>query len=231
MSKIDSAARLGAYITTSFGDERVRAYVPRPLPPTPALRLEPLLSRIEDANRALGRLDGVTSILPDPSLFIYMYVRKEALFSSQIEGTQSSLSDLLLFESAEAPGVPLDDVEEVSNYVAAMNFGLDRLRGGFPLSLRLIREIHAVLLAKGRGSSKEPGEFRRTQNWIGGTVLETRSSCLHHPTKSWSASMPSNAFCMCKTKACRRSSKPRSLMSSSKPSIPFLMATAVLGVF
>ena len=169
MSKIDSAARLGAYITTSFGDERVRAYVPRPLPPTPALRLEPLLSRIEDANRALGRLDGVTSILPDPSLFIYMYVRKEALFSSQIEGTQSSLSDLLLFESAEAPGVPLDDVEEVSNYVAAMNFGLDRLRGGFPLSLRLIREIHAVLLAKGRGSSKEPGEFRRTQNWIGGT--------------------------------------------------------------
>ncbi|MGA8770731.1 MAG: Fic family protein, partial [Rhodomicrobium sp.] len=169
MSKTDSAARLGAYITTSFGDERVRAYVPRPLPPTPALRLEPLLSRIEDANRALGRLDGVTSILPDPSLFIYMYVRKEALFSSQIEGTQSSLSDLLLFESAEAPGVPLDDVEEVSNYVAAMNFGLDRLRGGFPLSLRLIREIHSVLLAKGRGSSKEPGEFRRTQNWIGGT--------------------------------------------------------------
>ena len=129
----------------------------------------PLLSRIEDTNRALGRLDGVTSILPDPSLFIYMYVRKEALFSSQIEGTQSSLSDLLLFESAEAPGVPLDDVEEVSSYVSAMNFGLDRLRGGFPLSLRLIREIHAVLLAKGRGSSKEPGEFRRTQNWIGGT--------------------------------------------------------------
>ena len=169
MSLTDSAARLGNYITTSFGDERVRAYVPRPLPPKPALRLDLLLSRMEDANRALGRLDGVTSILPDPSLFIYMYVRKEALFSSQIEGTQSSLSDLLLFESAEAPGVPLDDVEEVSSYVSAMNFGLDRLRGGFPLSLRLIREIHAVLLAKGRGSTKEPGEFRRTQNWIGGT--------------------------------------------------------------
>jgi len=169
LSLTDSAARLGNYIITSFGDEHVRAYVPRALPPKPALRLDVLLSRIEDANRALGRLDGVTSILPDPSLFIYMYVRKEALFSSQIEGTQSSLSDLLLFESAEAPGVPLDDVEEVSSYVSAMNFGLDRLRGGFPLSLRLIREIHAVLLAKGRGSTKEPGEFRRTQNWIGGT--------------------------------------------------------------
>jgi hypothetical protein len=86
-----------------------------------------------------------------------MYVRKEALFSSQIEGTQSSPSDLLLFESAEAPGVPLDDVQEVSSYVSAMNFGLDRLRGGFPLSLRLIREIHAVLLAKGRGPRQTHG--------------------------------------------------------------------------
>ena len=124
---------------------------------------------IEQANRALGRLDGVTSILPSAPLFLFMYVRKEALLSSQIEGTQSSLSDLLLFENDETPLVPLDDVQEVSNYVAAMNFGLKRLREGFPLSLRLIREIHDVLLRKGRGSSKQPGEFRRTQNWIGGT--------------------------------------------------------------
>ncbi len=124
---------------------------------------------LENANSAIGRLDGVTSILPDTSLFLYMYVRKEAILSSQIEGTQSSLSDLLLFESEEAPGIPLDDVQEVSNYVAAMNHGLDRIHQGFPLSLRLIREIHAILLDNGRGSTKQPGEFRRSQNWIGGT--------------------------------------------------------------
>ena len=111
----------------------------------------------------------MASILPDLDLFIYTYVRKEALLSSQIEGTQSSLSDLLLFENDEAPGVPMRDVQEVSNYVAALKHGLIRLRSGFPLSLRLIREIHEVLLSHGRGSSKEPGEFRRTQNWIGGT--------------------------------------------------------------
>ncbi len=124
---------------------------------------------MEQANQALGLLDGLASILPDLSLLIYMYVRKEAVLSSQIEGTQSSLSDLLLYESAEAPGVPLDDVREVSNYVAAMDHGLRRLREGFPLSLRLLREIHEILLAKGRGSAKQPGEFRTSQNWIGGT--------------------------------------------------------------
>jgi len=111
----------------------------------------------------------MASILPDLDLFIYTYVRKEALLSSQIEGTQSSLSDLLLFENDEVPGAPMQDVQEVSNYVAALKHGLARLRGGFPLSLRLIREIHRVLLSQGRGSAKEPGEFRRTQNWIGGT--------------------------------------------------------------
>ena len=113
---------------------------------------------------ALGRLDSVSSLLPDISLFLYMYVRKEAVLSSQIEGTRSSLSDLLLFESEESPGVPLEDVQEVSSYVAAMNHGLQRLREGFPLSLRLVREIHQVLLSKGRGGDKGPGEFRRTQN-------------------------------------------------------------------
>ena len=161
--------RTGRYVITAVGGERVRAYVPLPLPPVPPVRIDALYRLLEQADRALGRLDGVTSILPDTRLFLYMYVRKEALLSSQIEGTQSSLSDLLLFESDEAPGVPLDDVQEVSNYVAAMNFGLERLRGGFPLSLRLIKEIHEVLLAKGRGATKQPGEFRRSQNWIGGT--------------------------------------------------------------
>jgi len=161
--------RLGRYVTTSWGDEQVRAFVPPPLPPKPPVRLDTLQLALERAGQALGRLDGLASILPDLPLFIYTYVRKEAVLSSQIEGTQSSLSDLLLFENDEAPGVPLADVQEVSNYVAALNHGLARLRGGFPLSLRLIREVHEVLLSKGRGSDKQPGEFRRSQNWIGGT--------------------------------------------------------------
>lgn len=161
--------RVGRYAETAFGGEQVRAYLPMPLPPVPPIDLIPLFPKLEAASRALGRLDGVTSILPDTPLFIYMYVRKEALLSSQIEGTQSSLSELLLFEFEDAPGAPLDDVQEVSNYVAAMNHGLDRLRGGFPLSLRLIKELHNILLARGRGSDKEPGEFRRSQNWIGGS--------------------------------------------------------------
>ena len=128
-----------------------------------------LNSLLESANLALGRLDGMTSILPDTDLFLYMYVRKEALLSSQIEGTQSSLSELLLFERAELPGVTLDDVQDVANYVAAMEHGLARMREGFPISLRLIREIHEKLLSKGRGSKRQPGEFRRSQNWIGGS--------------------------------------------------------------
>jgi len=160
---------MGRFVSTSFGDETVHAYVPPPLPPEPPVELSGLMPLIEQANRALGRLDGITSILPSPPLFLFMYVRKEALLSSQIEGTQSSLSDLLLFENDEIPLVAIGDVQEVSNYVAAMTYGLKRLREGFPLSLRLIREIHDILLRKGRGSSKQPGEFRRTQNWIGGT--------------------------------------------------------------
>ena len=118
---------------------------------------------------ALGRLDSISLLLPDPDLFLYAYVRREAVLSSQIEGTQSSLAQLLLFELDEAPGVPFDDVVEVSNYVAALTHGLERLQNGFPLSNRLIREMHAILLRRGRGSEKSPGEFRRTQNWIGGT--------------------------------------------------------------
>lgn len=164
-----SNQRLGSYVRHDFGGEIVRAYVPPPLPPDPPVRLDGMQLLFEQANQSLGRLDGLASVLPDLDLFIYAYVRKEAVLSSQIEGTQSSLSDLLLFENDEAPGVPIQDVQEVSNYVAALNHGLTRLRGGFPLSLRLIREIHEVLLSKGRGSTKEPGEFRRSQNWIGGT--------------------------------------------------------------
>jgi cell filamentation protein, protein adenylyltransferase len=152
------------------GGEEVRAFVPDPLPPRPPLELSGARQRLlESATLSLGRLDSITSLLPDPQLFLYAYIRREAVLSSQIEGTQSSLSDLLLFELEEAPGVPVDDVVEVSNYVAALEHGMERLRGGFPLSSRLIREMHAQLLARGRGSEKQPGEFRRSQNWIGGT--------------------------------------------------------------
>ncbi len=160
----------GRYEVTSVGGETVRAFIPHPLPPQPGLALDgPVQPLLERALLALGRLDSVSTLLPDTGLFLYAYVRKEAVLSSQIEGTQSSLSDLLLFEMEQAPGVPIDDVVEVSNYVAAMEHGLARLRGGFPLSTRLIREIHGKLLARGRGSQKEPGEFRRSQNWVGGT--------------------------------------------------------------
>jgi Fic family protein len=124
----------GKYEATVVGGETVRAFVPAPLPPVPALKLDgPLHGALENAVLSLGRLDGMSAHLPDPSLFLYTYIRKEAVLSSQIEGTQSSLSDLLLFELDEAPGVPLDDVTEVSNYVAALDHGLARLRDGFPI--------------------------------------------------------------------------------------------------
>jgi Fic family protein len=160
----------GEYHITRTGAEEVRAFIPFPLPPNPPLDLTGRRGRLlEQATLALGRLDSVTLLLPDPGIFLYAYVRREALLSSQIEGTQSSLSDLLLFEMEEAPGAPVEDVVEVSNYVAALEHGLERLRDSFPFSNRLIREMHAVLLSGGRGSEKLPGEFRRTQNWIGGT--------------------------------------------------------------
>ncbi len=159
----------GSYEVTSVAGERVRAFVPLPLPPTPALVLDGSLQQLlESAVLALGRLDAVSTLLPDHSLFLYAYVRKEAVLSSQIEGTQSSLSDLLLFELEEVPGIPLDDVTEVSNYVGALRYGLRRLGQNFPLSNRLLREIHGVLLSSGRGQSQTPGEFRRSQNWVGG---------------------------------------------------------------
>jgi Fic family protein len=160
----------GTYEVTTTGGEKLRAFVPDELPPRPPLVIDGALQNaLETSVLALGRLDGVSALLPDKSLFLYAYIRKEAVLSSQIEGTHSSLSDLLLFELDEAPGVPMDDAVDVSNYVRALEHGLGRIRDGFPLAGRLIREIHGVLLSRGRGSGKDPGEFRRSQNWIGGS--------------------------------------------------------------
>lgn len=160
----------GTYQVTTVVGEQVKAFIPKPLPPEPPLEVTCRRQKLlEQATMSLGRLDSITLLLPDPQLFLYSYVRREAVLSSQIEGTQSSLAQLMLFELEQAPGVPLDDVVEVSNYVAALEHGLKRLHGGFPFSNRLIREMHGVLLNKERGSDKLSGEFRRSQNWIGGT--------------------------------------------------------------
>jgi Fic family protein len=167
--KIMQRGLTGTIHLTHTGSEAVRAFVPHTLPPEPPLIITPQRQqRMDRALLACGRLDAITALLPDPDLFLYSYVRREAVLSSQIEGTQSSLSDLLMFELNEVPGVPFDDVVEVSNYVDALEHGLNRLREGFPLSNRLVREIHEKLMARGRGSDKHPGEFRQTQNWIGG---------------------------------------------------------------
>ena len=160
----------GYSLPISSVGEKTMAFVPAPLPPEPSIEWSPeLLKAFDSALVALGRLDSASTMLPSTQLFLYMHVRKEAVFSSMIEGTQSSLSDLLLYEIAQEPGVPLADVREVSNYVAALDHGLQRLYDGFPLSLRLMREMHGILLAAGRGQHADPGAFRRSQNWIGGT--------------------------------------------------------------
>ncbi len=161
--------RIGTYITHKIAGEPYKAYVPAKLPPEPPLDLTRLYPYLEKATLALAELNSIHQSIPNTALFIYMYVRKEALLSSQIEGTQSSFSDLMLFEHHQKPEVSLEDVEEVSNYVKAVTHGLNRLKEDFPLSLRLLCEIHGVLLSGGRGSGKLPGEFRRSQNWIGGT--------------------------------------------------------------
>ncbi|PRD43182.1 cell filamentation protein Fic [Phyllobacterium phragmitis] len=168
MSDSEPNQRLGRYAETPVAGEIVHAFVPPPLPPKPQIDVLGLLDRLSLAERALGRLDGITMLLPRQELFLYMYVRKEAVLSSQIEGTQSTLTDLLRFETEAQAGEPIDDIREVSNYVDAMMYGLERLEE-LPLSLRLIREMHARLLQSGRGGTKSPGEFRRTQNWIGGS--------------------------------------------------------------
>jgi Fic family protein len=166
-----TSTRAGAWVTQQSGPDGFSAFIPRPLPPEPPLVISPeLQERLDAANQALGRLDGVTLLLPDPDLFLYSYIRKEAVLSSQIEGTQSSLSDLLLFEQEGAPSVPVGDVQQTSNYVAAMDRGIAMIKTeGLPLSSRVLREVHRVLLSDTRGSERQPGEYRRSQNWIGGT--------------------------------------------------------------
>ncbi|TAL32726.1 MAG: Fic family protein [Spirochaetes bacterium] len=162
--------KTGNWLTIKSGRESYQAFLPDPLPPRPPLEINPMLQdHMDQALISLGRLDSVAMLLPDAVIFLYTYIRKEAVLSSQIEGTQSSLSDLLLFEMDGVPGVPLDDVRESLNYVKALNHGLERLKSDFPLSLRLIKEMHAELLKKGRGAENDPGEFRTSQNWIGGT--------------------------------------------------------------
>lgn len=165
--KPSANARAGRW-EKQAGPEPFYCFIPADLPPNPAIDLNRLYNLSERANRALTRLDGIVAHLPNPQHLLYTYIRKEAVLSSQIEGTQSSLSDLLLFENAQAPGVPIDDVQEVSNYAATLEYGVQRLKE-LPLSLRLIKEIHAALMKNSRGSDKDPGEFRRSQNWIGGS--------------------------------------------------------------
>ena len=163
--------RAGTFHTVTAGADGYAAFIPRPLPPDPALTIDgPTQLLLDRANQALGRLDGMTLLLPDPDTLLYTYVRKEAVLSSQIEGTQSSLSDLLLFENDAAPGVPMEDVKETANYLAAMGHGIDSIeQQRLPLSSRLLREIHTILLHDARGGDKARGDFRRVQNWLGGT--------------------------------------------------------------
>ena len=156
-------------ISTTLG-EQVRAFVPPRIQPLPDLQFSTgTKGALDRALLSLGRLDGAAATMPDVDLLLYTFVRKEAVLSSQIEGTQSTLDDLLAHEIDEVPGVPIEDVREVSRYVDALGYGMRRLAEGFPLVNRLLREMHGILLADGRGAEKQPGEFRRSQNWIGGT--------------------------------------------------------------
>lgn len=171
-----SSERAGRFLLAQGGPEGYWTFHPNPLPPEPSLRIDNTLQVLLDAaNQALGRLDGITLYLPDPDQFLYTYIRKEAVLSSQIEGTQSSLSDLLLFENEAVPGVPIHDARTTANYIAAMDHGLASIKakGRLPLSNRLLKEIHAILLRGTRGSDEVPGQFRRDQNWIGGRSAST----------------------------------------------------------
>jgi Fic family protein len=160
----------GTYLEIAAADERFRAFVPAALPPVPPIVWSPALRRrFDDALVALGRLDALSEHLPNASLLLYSFVRKEAVLSSQIEGTQSSLADLLLYEVDEQPGVPVEDTREVSRCVAALEYGLTTLRSGLPLSMRLLCGMHEVLMSHPGGHGKTPGEVRRSQVWIGGT--------------------------------------------------------------
>ena len=175
----------GEYISAIAGGIACKAFVPAPLPPNPPLQIDSKLqSRINQAMLSLGRLDAISTLLPDAHLFLYSYVRKEAVMSSQIEGTQSSLSDLMLYEMEGVPGVPMDDVQEVSCYVSALNLGIQRIREEHPISFRLLTELHQALMTSGRGINRLPGEFRKTQVWIGG----------HRPDEATFVPSPANTL-------------------------------------
>ena len=163
-------SRAGRFVVQQSGADGYAAFIPASLPPNPPIEFGPELRHAsENAAHALGRLDGASALM-DPDRLLYMYVRKEAVLSSQIEGTQSTLSDLLTYENEHAPGTPLTDVLEVSHYVAALQHAAGSIQSGrLPLTLRLLRETHAVLMRDGRGARQATGEFRRTQNWIGGS--------------------------------------------------------------
>lgn len=159
----------GRYVPSIAGGFACQAFIPAPLPPNPPIEISgKLQARLAEAHIALGRLDAISSLLPDAQLFLYSYVRKEAVMSSQIEGTQSSLSDLMLYEMAAQPGVPMDDVQEVSCYVNALTLGVERINQGNPITIRLVKELHQALMTSGRGIQRSPGEFRTNQVWIGG---------------------------------------------------------------
>ncbi len=162
--------RAGNLVQQQAGPDGFSAFIPKPLPPNPPVFLEGELARLhETAAFALGKLDGASAQL-DPERLLYMYVRKEAVLTSQIEGTQSTLADLLEYENGAAPGTPVDDVREVSRYVDTLFYAIDEIKSGsLPLSLRLLKQAHSRLMSAGRGHTRAPGEFRRTQNWVGGT--------------------------------------------------------------
>ena len=165
----------GRFVTQNAGSPaEYRAFVPAALPPNPPIDLSTIWRDLSHADRALARLDGVATTVPDPGLFVGMYVRHEATFSSQIEGTQSTLEDVLNAESRSGAPSPKSDVDEIFNYIDALQHGLRRM-ADLPLSLRLLREIHARLLEGVRGERKTPGEFRTSQNWIGGDSITNAS--------------------------------------------------------
>ena len=219
----------GTYHISVAGGENVKAFIPAPLPPLPSLEMDAvLINALADASLAIGRLNSLR-LAPDYNLFLYQYVRKEAVLSSRIEGTQSTLTDLLAHADEDIPGVPYEDVLEVSNYVAAMEYGKRRMvEDGFPLSSRLLREIHSVLLSSGRGSDKASGEFKRTQNWLGGTRPGNALFVPAPPMKPSAAWANWNTSFMMRKRGFMRCSRPDWLMFSLRRSIHFLTETDVL---
>jgi Fic family protein len=180
--------RAGKFVKQPHG---FSAFIPNPLPPKPPIKYdEELQLLLSEADRALARLDGIATVLPNPDLFITMYVKKEALLSSQIEGTQASLEGILEYEADLIPKEDINEIKEVINYIKALNYGIERLKE-LPMSLRLIREIHAILLKETRGSDRNPGEFRKSQNYIAppGVVSLNEATFIPPPPDLVTASM------------------------------------------